>query len=165
MHPHRGFETVTIAFQGEVEHGDSKGNSGIIGPGDVQWMTAGSGIFHEEFHSRKFAETGGTFEMCQLWVNLPARLKMVKPRYQPIVASEIPSVALPNNAGTVRIISGEFEGTKGVAETEFPEKGGQSRGHVELWDVTVKAGKTAELKVPNGHTTILFTRKGEVTML
>ena len=94
-HPHRGFETVTIAFQGEVEHHDNKGNRGVIGPGDVQWMSAAKGIIHEEYHSKAFTREGGTFEMCQLWVNLPKKHKMGKPRYQSILKEQIPSVALP----------------------------------------------------------------------
>ena len=94
QHPHRGFETVTLAFQGEVEHADSQGNTGVIGPGDVQWMTAARGIVHEEFHSKQFAKNGGTFEMCQIWVNLPAQQKMIEPRYQPILDTDIPKAPL-----------------------------------------------------------------------
>merc|ERR1719487_2895421 len=116
QHPHRGFETITIAFQGEVEHGDSVGNRGVIGPGDVQWMTAASGIVHEEFHSRELASRGGILEMCQLWVNLPAKHKMDPPKYQPILKEQIPEVALYADddsslqVGSVRIIAGEFNG-------------------------------------------------------
>lgn len=162
MHPHRGFETVTIAFQGEIEHKDNKGNTGVIAAGDVQWMTAGSGIFHEEFHSRKFAKEGGNIEMCQLWLNLPARLKMTKPRYQAIEAKDIPQVKLPDDAGIVRVIAGEFAGAKGPVVTELDEK--IKRGHVELWDVRVNAGKTASLTVPEGHTCVLFVRSGAVEL-
>jgi redox-sensitive bicupin YhaK (pirin superfamily) len=106
-HPHRGFETVTIVCHGEVEHRESSGGGGKIGPGDVQWMTAASGLVHEEFHGRDFARRGGLFEMVQLWVNLPAKDKMVPPRYQSILDNEIPSVALPGGRGTVRVIAGE----------------------------------------------------------
>ncbi len=110
-HPHRGFETVTIAYQGEVSHRDSHGGGGTIGTGDVQWMTAGSGVMHEEMHSEKFAKEGGLFEMVQLWVNLPAKDKMTTPKYQAIKAENIPVVALPNNAGSVRVIAGESNNT------------------------------------------------------
>mmetsp|Transcript_6034 Transcript_6034/g.14985 ORF Transcript_6034/g.14985 Transcript_6034/m.14985 type:complete len:329 (+) Transcript_6034:112-1098(+) len=152
QHPHRGFETVTIAFQGEVEHHDNKGNSGMIGPGDVQWMTAGRGIVHEEYHSKKFTREGGKFEMCQLWVNLPKKHKMTKARYQPILNDKIPIVTLPFNTtstkndddgaekkdesvdqqskteqlGTVRLIAGGTEvfgdANKGAANTFSPGK-------------------------------------------
>jgi redox-sensitive bicupin YhaK (pirin superfamily) len=152
-HPHRGFETVTLAFQGEIEHGDSVGNRGIIGPGDVQWMTAASGIVHEEFHSEAFAKQGGMMEMVQLWVNLPTKYKMSAPRYQSIVKNSIPNVSLANEAGTVRVIAGNFDGTKGVADTF---------SSVELWDIQLKAGKSAELTVPDGHNAMLFIRNGKV---
>jgi len=117
-HPHRGFETVTIVYQGEVAHRDTTGNSGVIGPGDVQWMTAASGVLHEEFHSPAFTQKGGTLEMAQLWVNLPAREKMSAPRYQAILGAQIPAIALPEDAGTVRVIAGDYEGTKGPALTK-----------------------------------------------
>ena len=116
-HPHRGFETVTIVYQGEVEHRDTAGNGGSIGPGDVQWMTAASGLMHEEFHSREFTRRGGTLEMAQLWVNLPAKDKMSAPRYQPIVAADIPAVELPDGAGRVRVIAGRYANRKGPAAT------------------------------------------------
>jgi hypothetical protein len=160
MHPHRGFETVTIAFQGEVEHKDSKGNTGVIGSGDVQWMTAGAGIFHEEFHSSKFAKTGGPFEMVQLWVNLPSYLKMTTPKYQAIEAKDIPEVPLPGEAGKVRVIGGEYEGVKGAAATQAFD---QPRGMVQLWEVVLNGGPV-ELKIPPKQTTILFTRRGTVTL-
>lgn len=120
VHPHRGFETVTIVYAGELEHRDSAGNGGRIGPGDVQWMTAASGILHEEFHSERFTREGGTMSMMQLWVNLPARHKMAKPRYQTILDASIPRVALDDDAGTLRVIAGEFEGQRGPAETFTP---------------------------------------------
>src|SRR5262249_30246369 len=109
-HPHRGFETVTIVYDGELEHKDSAGNGGRIGPGDVQWMTSASGILHEEYHSHDFARDGGTLEMAQLWVNLPARAKMAPPGYQTLLRQDIPSIAPDNNAGTLRIIAGEYQG-------------------------------------------------------
>ena len=152
-HPHRGFETVTIAFQGEVEHGDSVGNRGVIGPGDVQWMTAASGIIHEEFLSNAFLKRGGTLEMVQLWVNLPAKYKMTAPKYQSILNNEIPAVSLAGNAGTVRVIAGDFAGTHGVASTHSP---------VNLWDMQVAAGKRLELPVADGHNAMLFVRRGRI---
>jgi redox-sensitive bicupin YhaK (pirin superfamily) len=114
-HPHRGFETVTIVYQGELEHRDSAGNRGRISPGDVQWMTAASGVVHEEKHSPEFTRRGGTLEMAQLWLNLPSRFKMGPPAYQTILDRDIPSVELPNDAGRVRVIAGEFGGVKGPA--------------------------------------------------
>ena len=113
-HPHRGFETVTIVYQGEVAHRDSSGNSGVIRPGDVQWMTAASGILHDEFHSPEFTQRGGALEMVQLWVNLPAEHKMSKPRYQSILNAQIPQVALPEGAGSVRVIAGDYAGEEGT---------------------------------------------------
>ncbi len=115
-HPHRGFETVTIVYSGEVEHRDSSGGGGHIGPGDVQWMTAASGLVHEEFHGRDFARRGGVLEMVQLWVNLPARDKMSPPRYQSILNSQIPSLTLPEGGGSLRVIAGEFAGIKGTSK-------------------------------------------------
>lgn len=153
-HPHRGFETVTIAFQGEVEHGDSVGNRGVIGPGDVQWMTAASGIIHEEFLSREFLKRGGILEMAQLWVNLPAKDKMIAPKYQSILGRDIPVVQLAENSGTVRVIAGSFAGTQGAASTFSP---------VNLWDIKLNAGKSVELTVPEGHNTMLFVRQGKIT--
>jgi Pirin-related protein len=120
QHPHRGFETVTIVYDGEVEHRDSTGQGGIIGPGDVQWMTAGGGILHEEFHSGAFAKSGGPFRMVQLWVNLPAKDKMAAPGYQGILNAEIPTVTLADGAGTARIIAGELGGSRGPAPDLHP---------------------------------------------
>lgn len=154
-HPHRGFETVTIAFQGEVEHGDSVGNRGVIGAGDVQWMTAASGIIHEEFLSREFLKQGGTLEMVQLWVNLPAKDKMIVPKYQPILNQDIPVVKLPDDAGSLRVVAGSYAGTQGAATTFSP---------VELWDIKIEAGKSVELKIPRGHNAMLFVRRGSITL-
>jgi len=154
-HPHRGFETVTVVFQGEVEHRDSAGNSGRIGPGDVQWMTAGSGVLHEELHSREFTQRGGTFEMAQLWVNLPARDKRHAPRYQTLTAAAIPSFELPDGAGTLRAIAGEYAGRKGAAETFTP---------VVVWDVRLVAGGVARLPMPEGFTTAVYVRHGAVSV-
>jgi redox-sensitive bicupin YhaK (pirin superfamily) len=150
-HPHRGFETVTIAYQGEIDHRDSAGHKGSIGPGDVQWMTAASGIVHEEMHGREFTKKGGTLEMVQLWVNLPAKFKKAPPGYQDVVGSRTPVVALPREAGSVRVIAGEFEKAKGAARTFTP---------IEVWDVRLRAGKLANLKVPAGQSTALLFLHG-----
>jgi quercetin 2,3-dioxygenase len=151
-HPHRGFETVTIAYQGEIEHRDSAGHHGRIGSGDVQWMTAASGIVHEEMHGKAFTEKGGTLEMVQLWVNLPASFKKAAPGYQDIVNTKTPRVELPKGAGSVRVIAGAFENAKGPARTFTP---------IELWDLRLKGGGTANLSVPAGQSTaLLFLRGG-----
>lgn len=151
MHPHRGFETVTIVYQGEVEHRDTAGNRGRIGPGDVQWMTAAKGILHEEMHGRDFTEKGGALEMVQLWVNLPARDKMSKPGYQEIVDRNIPVVALDDRGSIARIIAGDFNGTKGPAKTFTP---------VNLWDLRLSAGNRTEITLPDGFTAILLVTRG-----
>ena len=152
-HPHRGFETVTIVYQGEVAHRDSAGNSGVIGPGDVQWMTAASGVLHDEFHSPEFTRRGGALEMVQLWVNLPARHKMSAPRYQAILAAQIPSVALPDAAGTLRVIAGEYAGQRGPAATFTA---------LNVWDMRLLAGKSVSLQIAPGHTTALAILHGSV---
>jgi redox-sensitive bicupin YhaK (pirin superfamily) len=154
-HPHRGFETVTVAYQGELEHRDSSGGGGKIGPGDVQWMTAGDGIVHEEFHSTEFMREGGTLQMVQLWVNLPAKDKRTKARYQTLLKSEIAIVTLPDNAGTVRLIAGEYLGIKGAAKTFTA---------INLWDVNIRTGKTVELPLPDGHTTAFLVLSGQLTI-
>ncbi|MGH8627386.1 MAG: pirin family protein [Gammaproteobacteria bacterium] len=152
-HPHRGFETVTIVYAGEVEHRDSSGGGGSIGPGDVQWMTAGSGLVHEEFHGRDFARRGGLFEMVQLWVNLPAKDKLAPPRYQGILNSQIPVVSLPNGQGTVRVIAGEFAGAKGPAKTYTA---------IHVWDLRLATDQRIDLAVPDGYTTALVVLRGAV---
>lgn len=152
-HPHRGFETVTIVYQGEVDHRDSTGAGGHIGPGDVQWMTAASGIVHEEFHSEAFTRNGGTLEMVQLWVNLPMKDKMAEPGYQTLLAADIPVVELAVGAGRVRVIAGEFEGYRGPARTFTP---------IDVWDLRLHAGKTATLRVTEGHTAALVVLHGQV---
>lgn len=151
-HPHRGFETVTIVYEGEVAHKDSTGQGGIIGPGDVQWMTAGSGILHEEFHSENFAKHGGTLEMVQLWVNLPAKLKMTEPGYQAILDKQIPAIDLRNGVGQARIIAGEFDGHKGPANTFTP---------LNVIDLKLKKGLTS-IPVPEGWNTSLVVLKGAI---
>jgi redox-sensitive bicupin YhaK (pirin superfamily) len=152
-HPHRGFETVTIVYEGEVDHRDSTGAGGHIGRGDVQWMTAAGGILHEEFHSQAFTERGGTLEMVQLWVNLPARDKMTKPGYQTLLNQDIPNIALPGGAGNVRVIAGEFEGKRGPARTFTP---------MNVWDVRLKQGHTASFNTVSGHTLALIVLRGTV---
>ncbi len=154
-HPHRGFETVTIAYQGELEHWDSAGNHGILGPGDVQWMTAASGVVHEERHERKFAERGGTVEMVQLWVNLPKAFKMSPPRYQTLLKEQIPVAELSGNAGYVRVIAGDFQGIQGPAKTFTP---------INLYDLRLKAGHQAALSLPEGYNTGIFVLRGNVVM-
>ena len=153
QHPHRGFETVTIVYDGEVEHRDSTGSGGKIGPGDVQWMTAASGILHEEFHSQDFAQRGGTLEMVQLWVNLPAKDKMAEPGYQTIVDGDIPSIALKNKAGSLRLIAGEFDGHQGPARTFTP---------IDVWDIRLNAGKSINLDLHEGRNTALVVLRGAV---
>lgn len=152
-HPHRGFETVTIVYKGEVEHRDSTGKGGVIGPGDVQWMTAGAGILHEEFHSEAFTRSGGTLEMVQLWVNLPAKDKMAPPGYQAIVSNDIPAVALPNDAGSLRVIAGDYDGHAGPAHT-FTS--------MQVWDVNLKQGSTSEFTLPDGWNSALIVLHGTV---
>jgi redox-sensitive bicupin YhaK (pirin superfamily) len=154
-HPHKGFETVTIVFQGELEHRDSTGSHGRIGEGDVQWMTAGSGLVHEELHAKEFARRGGTIEMVQLWVNLPAKDKSTPPRYQTLEAKAIPSVDLPGGAGSARVIAGELEGTRGPAKTFTP---------VAVWDVSLAAGKETELPAPEGFTTLVVPIRGRLRL-
>ncbi|AGA27981.1 pirin family protein [Singulisphaera acidiphila] len=153
-HPHRGFETVTIVYQGELEHRDSAGNHGKIGPGDVQWMTAASGVVHEEWHEQAFTKQGGVLEMVQLWVNLPAKDKMSPPRYQEILSRQIPVIDL-DGAGTARVIAGEFRGTKGPAQTFTP---------LNVWDVRLKAGHRTDLEFPAGSTALVLVLKGKAMM-
>jgi len=153
QHPHRGFETVTIVYQGEVEHRDSTGSGGVIGPGDVQWMTAASGILHEEFHSKDFAQKGGTIEMVQLWVNLPAKDKMAAPGYQTLLNQDIPVVPLADNAGQVRVIAGDYGGYAGPARTFSP---------INVWDMKLNAGHTTTLQVEEGHTLAVVMLHGAI---
>ena len=153
QHPHRGFETVTIVYEGEVEHRDSTGNGGIIGKGDVQWMTAAGGILHEEFHSPAYAAAGGPFEMVQLWVNLPAKDKLAPPGYQGILDAQIPAIALPGEASTLRLIAGEYAGQRGPAHTFTP---------MNVWDLRLAAGQRVSLPQPAGWTTLLVVLDGTV---
>ena len=154
-HPHRGFETITIVYQGEVEHQDNAGHSGKIGPGDVQWMTAARGILHEEMHSRDFTKTGGTLEMIQLWVNLPSKYKMSEPSYQEILSQDIPVLDLPNHGGTLRLIAGSYGDAKGAARTFTP---------MNVMDLHVKADARLSIPLPENHNAILLVLKGDVKL-
>ena len=152
-HPHRGFETVTIAYKGKVAHHDSRGNGGVIGEGDVQWMTAGSGLLHKEYHEQEYNRQGGPFQMVQLWVNLRAKDKMTEPKYQAITNAEMGRVKLPGG-GEVEIIAGEFAGVKGPASTFSP---------VHLYNLKLKKGETLELDYPAGYTTAILAIEGSAT--
>lgn len=152
-HPHRGFETVTIVYDGELEHRDSTGAGGLIGPGDVQWMTAGAGIVHEEFHSRAFTASGGTASMAQLWVNLPAEHKSASGNYQTLLNQDIPRVSLNEGNALVRVIAGEYMGHQGPAKTYTP---------INIWDVQLEEGSDNTLAVPDGHTLMIAVLKGAV---
>ena len=155
QHPHRGFETVTIVYEGGVSHRDSSGGGGTIGPGDVQWMTAGAGLIHEEYHSREYAEKGGPFAMVQLWVNLPAKDKMTDPGYQGITADQIPEVVLPQDAGKARIIAGQYGEAVGPARTFTP---------MNVWDLRLKRGHRVSFDLPDGDTTALFVLNGAIRL-
>jgi len=155
VHPHRGFETVTLAFEGKVAHHDSAGHAGVIGPGDVQWMTAASGVLHKEYHEKEFARAGGTMHMAQIWVNLPGAHKMDPPRYQGIAAADKGVVALPEGAGEVRVIAGEFQGVRGPATTFTT---------VNMFEIVLKAGGKASFSFPAQQNTALLVMKGGVTV-
>jgi redox-sensitive bicupin YhaK (pirin superfamily) len=155
VHPHRGFETVTLAFQGSVAHHDSSGGGGVIGPGDVQWMTAASGILHKEYHEAEYSRRGGPFQMAQLWVNLPKAHKMGAPRYQALVAAQMGVAMLPDDAGVVRVIAGEFRGVKGPAETHTP---------IDVYDVHLNAKGGVELEFPAHHNVGLLVMQGELAI-
>ena len=152
-HPHRGFETVTLAWEGAVAHRDNAGHAGVIGPGDVQWMTAARGIFHEEFHEEGFARHGGRMHMMQLWVNLPAKDKMAAPNYQPIVAGDIPSVAV-DGGGTVRVIAGEYGGARGPAKTFTP---------ITMLDARLPKGARLPVELPASYNAVAVVAQGRVT--
>ncbi|MGH8504281.1 MAG: pirin family protein, partial [Gammaproteobacteria bacterium] len=152
-HPHRGFETVTLAFEGAVAHHDSSGNAGVIGPGDVQWMTAASGVLHKEYHEREFARKGGLFHMMQLWVNLPAAHKLSAPRYQALAAAQMGRVELPNEGGHVRVVAGEYNGVKGPAVTVTP---------INLFDIRLNAGGEIPLSFPAHENTLALVMEGVI---
>jgi redox-sensitive bicupin YhaK (pirin superfamily) len=153
VHPHKGFETVTIAYKGSVAHHDSTGNSGVINPGDVQWMTAGAGVLHKEYHEENFSKRGGPFEMVQLWVNLPAKDKLTPPNYQAITADQMGKVTLPDHAGLVNVIAGAFNGSKGPATTFTP---------VNMFDIHLNAGGELSTNVPANHNTVILVVEGSI---
>ncbi|MBD9577870.1 pirin family protein [Pseudomonas sp. PDM23] len=155
QHPHRGFETVTLVYDGELEHRDSSGGGGRIGPGDVQWMTAGDGILHEEYHSPDFARSGGNLHMAQLWVNLPARHKRTAPAYQTLLAGDIPRIELADGAGSLRVIAGDYAGHAGPAHTFSP---------LDVWDLRLQPGRPLELAVKAGRNTALVVLRGNVRL-
>ncbi|HXB33769.1 MAG TPA: pirin family protein, partial [Puia sp.] len=153
VHPHKGFETVTIVYKGSVAHHDSTGSSGVIHPGDVQWMTAGAGVLHKEYHEESYSKMGGPFEMIQLWVNLPAKYKQTPPKYQAITADRITKVVLPDEGGTVNVIAGEYGGQRGPANT-FTE--------INVWDLRLNRSGKFEGRIPASHHTLLLVVKGSV---
>jgi redox-sensitive bicupin YhaK (pirin superfamily) len=155
VHPHRGFETVTIAYKGKVAHHDSSGGGGIISEGDVQWMTAASGVLHKEYHEEEFSKSGGEFQMVQLWVNLPAKDKMSTPKYQAIENTTIPKVQLENNGGEVEVIAGKFQDTTGAASTFTP---------VHMLNAKLKQGGSAHFEFPANYNTLLLVIEGNVTV-
>ncbi|QQX76263.1 MULTISPECIES: pirin family protein [Aequorivita] len=153
VHPHRGFETVTIAYKGSVAHHDSAGNSGVIAEGDVQWMTAASGILHKEYHEKNFSKAGGDFQMVQLWINLPAKYKMTAPKYQGLTNAEMKKVQLPNNAGIVEVIAGEFNGEKGPAFTFTP---------VHMLNAKLNKNGNATFSFPETFNTVILVVEGNI---
>ncbi|HEV3326421.1 MAG TPA: pirin family protein [Puia sp.] len=155
VHPHRGFETVTISYKGSVAHHDSAGNSGTIHPGDVQWMTAGAGILHKEYHDKEYAKKGGPFEMVQLWVNLPKKNKLTPPHYQAIKSDQLGVVELPDNQGRIRVIAGEYNGIAGPAQTYSP---------VQVADIRLKKGGSTSTSLPAGYNTAILVIDGSASI-
>lgn len=155
VHPHKGFETVTIAYKGSVAHHDSTGNSGVINPGDVQWMTAGGGILHKEYHEENFSKRGGPFEMVQLWVNLPAKDKLTPAKYQPITDGQMGKITLQDNGGVVNVIAGNFNGETGPATTFTP---------VNMFDIKLNAGAKVSTSIPVSHNTVLLVIEGSANV-
>src|SRR2546430_7562909 len=155
VHPHRGFETVTIAYHGRIAHHDSAGNSGVIGEGDVQWMTAASGLLHKEYHEEEFSKQGGLFQMVQLWVNLPAKYKMTPPKYQEITHATMGNYELPDNKGTVEVIAGEYKGIKGPASTFTP---------LQVYNARLKKDAGVEFNLPSSYNTGILVVEGSATI-
>lgn len=155
VHPHRGIETITFAYKGGVEHHDSKGNHGIIKPGDVQWMTAGGGVLHKEYHDQTYSKAGGAFEMIQLWINLPKKHKMTTAKYQSILHSSKPKKNLPNNMGTVHVVAGDYQGVKGVASTFSP---------VHMYDMHLNVGADFTFQLPATYNTGIVVVDGSITV-
>lgn len=155
VHPHRGIETITFAYKGSVAHHDSAGNSGVINPGDVQWMTAGGGVLHKEYHEKNWDKKGGAFEMVQLWINLPKKHKMTPAKYQSIVHAKKPKIDLPNKAGSVHVVAGEYKGTKGVASTFSP---------VNIYDMYLNAGGEVDFTLPGGFNSGILVVDGNIVV-
>jgi hypothetical protein len=155
VHPHRGFETVTIAYRGKVAHHDSMGNSGIIGPGDVQWMTAGSGVLHKEYHEEEFSKTGGEFQMVQLWVNLPQQYKMTTPKYQTLLSSQHGKFYPDQQGSVVDIIAGEWNGVRGSAQTFTP---------IQLWNIQLAENAEFSFSIPENFNAAILIIEGEVNI-
>ncbi len=155
VHPHKGFETVTISYKGSVAHHDSAGNSGIINPGDVQWMTAGAGILHKEYHEKEYSKKGGTFEMVQLWVNLPKKHKQTQPHYQAITKNQMGKLELPENQGVVNVIAGAYNGISGPAQTYSP---------VNVFDIKLKKGASTHTTLPAGYNTAILVINGSANI-
>lgn len=153
VHPHRGFETVTIAYKGRIEHHDSSGGGGIIGEGGVQWMTAASGVLHKEFHERAWSKQGGVFQMVQLWVNLPAKYKMSAPKYQALEGGTMPRVSLNDGPGHVEVIAGKYRGQEGAASTFSP---------IHLYNARLQAGDSADFEFPAHYNTALLVIEGSI---
>ncbi len=153
VHPHRGIETVTVAYHGKVAHHDSAGHGGVISEGDLQWMTAGGGVLHKEYHEELFNKHGGDFQMAQVWVNLPQKDKMTPPKYQTLVHSQIPKYQLPEEAGTVEVIAGNYNGTKGIASTFSP---------VEMYNIKLQKGGKVAVVLPEEYNTGILVVKGSV---
>jgi hypothetical protein len=155
VHPHRGIETITFAYKGSVAHHDSAGNSGIINPGDVQWMTAGGGVLHKEYHEEKFDKKGGAFEMVQLWINLPKKHKMTPAKYQSILHAKKPKHDLENGQGTVHVVAGEYNGIKGIADTFSP---------VNIYDIHLNQGGKVDFTLPANFNSGILVIDGDVTV-
>lgn len=155
VHPHKGFETVTIAYHGRVEHGDSSGGGGVIGEGEVQWMTAGKGVLHKEFHETEWSKTGGLFQMIQLWVNLPAKDKTISPKYQSVSKETMQRTVLPDGLGTVEVIAGNYNNVVGAARTFTP---------IEMYNLKGQKGAQASFKIPASYNTFLLVVEGNVLL-
>jgi hypothetical protein len=155
VHPHRGLETVTIAYKGKIAHHDSTGMADIIGEGEVQWMTAGGGILHKEYHEAEFSKKGGIMQMVQLWVNLSAKNKLTPAAYQPITRDKMGKFLLPNQGGTVEVIAGEYSNVKGPAKTFSP---------IELYNIRLNASGEAIFSLPSGYNTAILVIEGSVTI-
>lgn len=153
VHPHRGIETVTVSYQGKIAHHDSAGNGGVIGEGDLQWMTAGGGILHKEYHEEAFNKHGGDFHMAQIWVNLPQKHKMTQPKYQTLIYGEIPKHSLPDDVGTVEVVAGNYKGTEGIASVFSP---------MELYNIKLKKGGKTTISLPARYNTGILAVKGSV---